>query len=61
MSTNAQDTAAECVRLGFGEPLGVSAEHGDGMADLASMLSPCYAAHEQRLAALETDGLVDAE
>ncbi|CAN0506624.1 unnamed protein product, partial [Laminaria digitata] len=29
-------------RLGFGEPLALSASHGDGMADFASALVPHY-------------------
>ena len=32
------DALEEMGRLGFGEPLLVSAEHGDGMADVASVL-----------------------
>ena len=28
----------EIEKLGFGEPIMISAEHGDGMADLASVL-----------------------
>lgn len=32
-----------CVsRLGFGEPLAISASHGDGMADFATALVPHY-------------------
>eukprot|EP00605_Chrysophyceae_sp_TOSAG23-4_P000222 GSChrysophyteH1.ASY1.ANO1.259.1 assembled CDS len=33
-----QDTAAEGLRLGFGEVVPLSAAHGDGLADLATML-----------------------
>lgn len=29
-------------RLGFGEPLALSASHGDGMADFAAALAPHY-------------------
>ena len=31
---------AEGVRLGFGEPIGLSAEHGEGMADLYAAVAP---------------------
>ncbi|CAN0191519.1 unnamed protein product, partial [Hapterophycus canaliculatus] len=30
------------LRLGFGEPLAISASHGDGMADFATALVPHY-------------------
>lgn len=36
-----------CRRLGFGEPLALSASHGDGMVDLASALIPHYERWEQ--------------
>ncbi|CAM9177357.1 unnamed protein product [Ascophyllum nodosum] len=32
----------ECRRLGFGEPLALSASHGDGMAEFATALVPHY-------------------
>ena len=32
------DTVAEAVKLGLGEPIPISASHGDGLADLASTL-----------------------
>lgn len=31
---------SEGVRLGFGEPIGLSAEHGEGMADLYAAIAP---------------------
>lgn len=34
-------------RLGFGEPLALSASHGDGMADFASALVPHYQEWEE--------------
>lgn len=34
-------------RLGFGEPLAISASHGDGMADLATALVPHYEGWEK--------------
>ena len=37
-SPNVMDTISESLRLGFGEPLAISASHGDGMADLAVVL-----------------------
>jgi predicted GTPase len=60
-TATAQDTATECARLGFGEPIGVSAEHGDGIADLASMVSPHYSAFEERVAQLEQAGEIAPE
>jgi GTPase len=45
-----QESLAEAARLGFGDALAVSAAHGDGMADVASALSPLYDAHEARAA-----------
>eukprot|EP01036_Dinobryon_divergens_P032141 gene32141-41673_t len=38
MSEQIMDTFAEASRLGFGEPLLISASHGDGLADLAQNL-----------------------
>ncbi|PTX55629.1 GTP-binding protein [Litoreibacter ponti] len=37
----------EAFSLGLGEPLGLSAEHGEGMADLAAVLRPMIADHEE--------------
>eukprot|EP01034_Spumella_vulgaris_P026595 gene26595-33197_t len=38
LSDRVLDTVAEGLRLGFGEPILLSASHGDGMADLAQVL-----------------------
>ncbi|MEM7490294.1 MAG: ribosome biogenesis GTPase Der [Pseudomonadota bacterium] len=35
----------EAFSLGLGEPVGISAEHGEGMADLAAMLRPVMELH----------------
>ena len=35
MSERVMDTVADAMRLGFGEPVLISASHGDGLADLA--------------------------
>jgi GTP-binding protein len=35
----------EAFSLGLGEPVGISAEHGEGMADLAAMLRPLIELH----------------
>ena len=53
-----QDTLDECERLGFGEPIRISAEHGDGMADLAGVISPHYSQFEARVQELEAAGLI---
>lgn len=42
----------ECGRLGFGEPIALSASHGDGMADFASALVPHYEQWEKEQQAL---------
>ncbi|TYO89933.1 ribosome biogenesis GTPase Der [Oceanicella actignis] len=38
----------EAWRLGLGEPIGLSAEHGEGMGDLYAALEPLVAEHEAR-------------
>lgn len=38
----------EAYSLGLGEPLGLSAEHGEGMADLAAVLRPMISEHEEQ-------------
>jgi GTP-binding protein len=45
----------EATELGFGEPLALSAEHGEGMGDLAAVLAPLIGA------AVEDDPLLEAE
>ncbi len=47
--------ALEAFALGLGEPLQLSAEHGEGMADLAVMLTPMIEAAEARSEEAETD------
>lgn len=39
-SKKASPTITEAYRLGLGEPVGISAEHGEGMADLYEALAP---------------------
>ena len=38
MSTRVMDTVADALSLGFGDPILISASHGDGLADLATEL-----------------------
>ncbi len=45
----------EAWELGLGEPLALSAEHGEGMADLAAQLAPLIEAAGDRSDAPETD------
>ncbi|QQA44437.1 ribosome biogenesis GTPase Der [Pelagovum pacificum] len=45
----------EAYSLGLGEPLAISAEHGEGMSDLLSVLMPLASEHEERA---ETDAPV---
>ncbi|MGI3171447.1 ribosome biogenesis GTPase Der [Pseudooceanicola sp. C21-150M6] len=51
----------EAFELGLGEPLGISAEHGEGMADLVAALMPLaeeFAARDKDAArAMEAEGL----
>jgi len=49
----------EAYGLGLGEPLALSAEHGEGMAELAVILAPLVAAAESRVEEAVTD--VDVE
>lgn len=53
----------EAFSLGLGEPIALSAEHGEGMGELAELLAPIYAAAEERMAevAPEVDVDVDGE
>jgi hypothetical protein len=41
LSTRVLDTVSEATRLGQGEPLLISASHGDGIADVAQELIRC--------------------
>lgn len=46
-SGKASHTIAEAQRLGFGEPVGISAEHGEGLAELYEALAPFVPASEE--------------
>ncbi|WP_299842862.1 ribosome biogenesis GTPase Der [uncultured Jannaschia sp.] len=50
----------EAFSLGLGEPVGISAEHGEGMADLAAMLRPLIA-EKDAAPAEEAEADVDLE
>ncbi|GLI68888.1 hypothetical protein VaNZ11_013435 [Volvox africanus] len=55
-------TVYDCYRLGFGEPVAVSATTGDGLADLYTALQPHIDALTEQLAAkAEADGNAAAE
>ena len=45
----------DAYRLGLGEPIGISAEHGEGLSDLYDALAPHYQAGLDRIAAASTD------
>jgi len=45
----------EMGRLGFGEPLLISAEHGDGMAEIASILVEAEKRKKEELGVIETE------
>ncbi len=49
-----EDAVYEAYQLGLGEPLAISAEHGEGMEDLYSAMRPFVDAHEERLREIET-------
>ena len=51
----------EAFALGLGEPVGISAEHGEGMADLAAMLRPLVEAHAEEEAAAAPDEEAETE
>ncbi|PIE11173.1 MAG: ribosome biogenesis GTPase Der [Rhodobacterales bacterium] len=53
----------EAYSLGLGDPIGLSAEHGEGMGDLISVLAPLVEAHDAKAAetAPVTDVAVDEE
>jgi len=46
----ADATILEAYSLGLGEPIRLSAEHGEGMGDLLAALRPIHDAHEERAA-----------
>jgi GTP-binding protein len=49
------DGAREAFALGLGEPIALSAEHGEGMGELAAMLAPLIAAAADAAEEAETD------
>lgn len=56
----------EAYALGLGEPVRLSAEHGEGMGELLEMLRPIAEVHAKRMAAVEaeapeTDVSIDAD
>jgi GTP-binding protein len=51
----------EAYALGLGEPLRISAEHGEGMPDLYAMLQPLADAFDERAAADAPDTEVDVD
>ncbi|MGH1369310.1 MAG: ribosome biogenesis GTPase Der [Maritimibacter sp.] len=53
----------EAYALGLGDPLAISAEHGEGMGELAHILAPLCEDAEKRMQAVapETDVAVDGE
>lgn len=51
---------SEAYRLGLGEPIGISAAHGEGMGELFDALS-VYQKKPQQTAPLEVEGNVDSE
>jgi GTPase len=62
-SKHAQSGVLDAYRLGMGEPIAISAEHGEGMLDLYERLSPLLedntASTESILAEEEDDGSFD--
>ena len=57
--TAADATILEAFSLGLGEPIRMSAEHGEGMGDLLAALRPIHDAHEERAAMDAPDVDVD--
>ncbi|MEO0678663.1 MAG: ribosome biogenesis GTPase Der, partial [Pseudomonadota bacterium] len=52
-----EDGLLEAYALGLGEPIGISAEHGEGMADLAAALLP----FEEMFEARDDEALTDID
>lgn len=48
--------AYEAFELGLGDPVAISAEHGEGLADLLAAILPALEAAEEREAASEAEG-----
>ncbi|MEM1237184.1 MAG: ribosome biogenesis GTPase Der [Pseudomonadota bacterium] len=55
------DGLLEAYSLGLGEPIAISAEHGEGMSDLAAALGPLAEEFKERAAAEEALANVDVE
>ena len=55
----ADATILEAFSLGLGEPIRMSAEHGEGMGDLLAALRPIHDAHQERAALDAPDVDVD--
>lgn len=49
MPTGMSTTVHDCYRLGFGEPVAISAATGEGMVDLYTALQPCIDEAARRL------------
>ncbi|MEM9348911.1 MAG: ribosome biogenesis GTPase Der [Pseudomonadota bacterium] len=56
-----EDGMLEAYSLGLGDPIPISAEHGEGMADLAAALDPLAEQFEARAAAEEAETNVDTD
>lgn len=52
-ATNAAFAASEAWELGLGEPVPISAEHGEGLSDLYDRLRPLVDAHQDQSGGLE--------
>jgi GTP-binding protein len=48
-SDGVQQCLRDAERLGFGEPVAISAEHGEGMGDLFARIVPAYEEHEEKV------------
>lgn len=55
----AEDGLMECWSLGLGEPVAISAEHGQGLADLFQAILPHVDAAQERIAASDVNGEVE--
>lgn len=51
----------EAMRLGFGEPVRISAEHGEGMVDLYEAIEPYYERYLENFGAIDVDLHSDGE
>ncbi|KJZ20373.1 ribosome biogenesis GTPase Der [Loktanella sp. S4079] len=57
----ADATILEAYSLGLGEPIRMSAEHGEGMGELLDMLRPIHDSHAERAAAMAPEVDVDVD